>query len=39
MLLSISGVKGEDPSDPVVASHLGAFYEAFLGRNQSSSER
>jgi hypothetical protein len=38
MLLSISCVMGEAQSDPVVAQHMGAFYEAFVGRKLSGSE-
>jgi hypothetical protein len=34
----VSCIDGEAQSDPVVARHMGAFYEAFLGRNLSGSE-
>jgi hypothetical protein len=38
MLLSISCVIGEAQSDPVVARHMGAFFEAFLERKLSGTE-
>jgi hypothetical protein len=34
----VSCIEGEAQSDPVVARHMGAFYEAFLGRKPSGSE-
>jgi hypothetical protein len=34
----VSCIDGEAQSDPVVARHMGAFYEAFLGRKLSGSE-